>query len=173
MRIRVLIVVLCLCLFIPLNAQKVGLVLSGGGAKGIAHIGMIKALEENDIPIDYITGTSMGAIVGGLYAAGYSPDEMMTLIKSEDFQNWMSGKVEDRFQYYFRNENPTPEMFNLNIWLKDSTSSNKNFLLPSNLINPRQMNIVFTQLFGPASASSDYDFNYLMVPFSLCRFRCV
>lgn len=168
MRIRVLIVVLCLCLFIPLNAQKVGLVLSGGGAKGIAHIGMIKALEENDIPIDYITGTSMGAIVGGLYAAGYSPDEMMTLIKSEDFQNWMSGKVEDRFQYYFRNENPTPEMFNLNIWLKDSTSSNKNFLLPSNLINPRQMNIVFTQLFGPASASSDYDFNYLMVPF-----RCV
>ena len=50
---------------------KVGLVLSGGGAKGIAHIGVIQALEENDIPIDYITGTSMGAIVGGLYASGF------------------------------------------------------------------------------------------------------
>ena len=56
------------------QAQKVGLVLSGGGAKGLTHIGIIRALEENNIPIDYITGTSMGAIVGSLYAMGYSPD---------------------------------------------------------------------------------------------------
>lgn len=53
--------------------QSVGLVLSGGGSKGIAHIGFIKALEENNIPVDCITGTSMGAIVGALYASGYSP----------------------------------------------------------------------------------------------------
>ena len=53
-----------------LHAQSVGLVLSGGGAEGITHIGLIQALEENDIPIDYITGTSIGAIVGGLYAMG-------------------------------------------------------------------------------------------------------
>ena len=59
---------------IPICAQKVGLVLSGGGAKGITHIGIIRALEENNIPIDYIAGTSMGAIVGSLYAMGYSPD---------------------------------------------------------------------------------------------------
>ena len=64
------------------SEESVGLVLSGGGAKGIAHIGVIKALEENDIPIDFVTGTSMGAIVGGLYACGYTPDEMMELIKS-------------------------------------------------------------------------------------------
>ena len=51
-----------------LNAQSVGLVLSGGGAKGITHIGIIQALEENGIPIDYVTGTSIGAIIGGLYA---------------------------------------------------------------------------------------------------------
>ena len=62
------------------EVQSVGLVLSGGGAKGIAHIGVIQALEENGIPIDYIAGTSMGAIVGGLYSAGYSPQEMMALI---------------------------------------------------------------------------------------------
>ncbi|MDD4426033.1 MAG: patatin-like phospholipase family protein, partial [Mariniphaga sp.] len=62
-----------------IQAQKVGLVLSGGGAKGIAHIEVIRTLEENDIPIDYIAGTSIGAIVGGLYAAGYSPDEMKKL----------------------------------------------------------------------------------------------
>ena len=74
--------------------QKVGLVLSGGGAKGIAHIGVIKALEENNIPIDYITGTSMGAIVGALYAMGYTPDEMLALIKSKEFASWASGKID-------------------------------------------------------------------------------
>ena len=51
---------------LPAQAQKVGLVLSGGGAKGLTHIGIIRALEENNIPIDYITGTSMGAIIGSL-----------------------------------------------------------------------------------------------------------
>ena len=65
------------------TSQSVGLVLSGGGAKGIAHIGVIQALEDNDIPIDYIAGTSMGAIVGGLYAAGYTPQEMIDLILIE------------------------------------------------------------------------------------------
>lgn len=53
------------------RSPGVGLVLSGGGAKGIAHIGVIKALEENDIPIDYVVGTSMGSIVGSLYSIGY------------------------------------------------------------------------------------------------------
>ena len=52
------------------SAQRVGLVLSGGGAKGLYHIGVIRALEENGIPIDYISGTSMGAIICGLYAVG-------------------------------------------------------------------------------------------------------
>lgn len=53
--------------------KKVGLVLGGGGAKGVAHIGVLKVLEEAGIPIDYIAGTSMGAIVGGLYSVGYTP----------------------------------------------------------------------------------------------------
>ena len=55
---------------VPLGAQSVGVVMSGGGAKGLSHIGVIKALEENGIPIDYISGTSIGSIVGGLYAIG-------------------------------------------------------------------------------------------------------
>ena len=60
---KIISILLCLCVFIaPLKAQKVGLVLSGGGAKGITHIGIIRALEENNIPIDYVAGTSMGAI---------------------------------------------------------------------------------------------------------------
>ena len=72
--------------------QRVGLVLSGGGAKGLTHIGIIRALEENNIPIDYITGTSMGAIVGSLYAMGYSPDEMEQLIRSDDFKGGTAGR---------------------------------------------------------------------------------
>lgn len=56
--------------------QKIGLVLSGGGAKGAAHIGVLKVIEKNKIPIDYIVGTSIGAYVGGLYALGYSVDEI-------------------------------------------------------------------------------------------------
>ncbi|MFA5469602.1 MAG: patatin-like phospholipase family protein, partial [Bacteroidales bacterium] len=69
-----LLFVCCLSLVFYTQAQRVGLVLSGGGAKGLAHVGLIQALEENHIPIDYITGTSIGAIVGSLYAIGMSPD---------------------------------------------------------------------------------------------------
>lgn len=64
---------------------KIGLALSGGGARGAAHIGVLKVLEENQIPIDYIAGTSMGSIVGGLYAIGMSPDEILTAIESIDW----------------------------------------------------------------------------------------
>ncbi|NIA30788.1 MAG: hypothetical protein GWP06_12860, partial [Actinobacteria bacterium] len=64
---------------------KIGLALSGGGARGIAHIGVIIALEENNIPIDMIAGTSMGSIVGGLYAAGYSGTEMQKLVNEIDW----------------------------------------------------------------------------------------
>lgn len=80
-----LLTILFLFTFHILSAQRVGLVLSGGGTKGAAHIGVIKALEEHDIPIDYITGTSIGAVIGGLYAIGYSPEEMLELILSDEF----------------------------------------------------------------------------------------
>lgn len=102
----------------PIHAQKVGLVLSGGGAKGLTHIGIIRALEENGIPIDYIAGTSMGAIVGSLYAMGYSPDEMEALLKSDDFKRWYSGNVEEKYIYYFKKNPPTPEFINIRISLK-------------------------------------------------------
>lgn len=87
---RILYLLFSLLVLLPVqtNAQKVGLVLSGGGAKGLTHIGIIRALEENNIPIDYVTGTSMGAIIGALYAMGYSPDDMEALIKSDDFKRW-------------------------------------------------------------------------------------
>ena len=64
---------------------KVGLVLSGGGAKGFAHIGVLKVLEEEGVKIDYIGGTSMGAIIGGLYAAGYTADQLDSIFADTPF----------------------------------------------------------------------------------------
>src|SRR5665647_659096 len=107
---RLLLIILLLALLQPASAQKVGLVLSGGGAKGIAHIGLIQALEENGIPIDYITGTSIGAVVGGLYAMGYSPAEMLELIKSDEFKNWRTGTIGNQYMDFFRMPDPTPEI---------------------------------------------------------------
>ena len=136
-----------------MEAQKVGLVLSGGGAKGLTHIGIIRALEENEIPIDYITGTSMGAIVGSLYAMGYSPDEMEQLLKSDDFKRWYSGDVEEKYIYYFKKNPPTPEFINIRISLKDSLKSVKPHFLPNSIVDPIQMNIVFLQLFAQSTAA--------------------
>lgn len=149
------------------QAQKVGLVLSGGGAKGLTHIGIIRALEENNIPIDYITGTSMGAIVGSLYAMGYSPDDMETLLKSEDFKRWYSGEVEEKYMYYFKKNLPTPEFFNIRFSFKDSLSLKPQFL-PTSVVNPIQMNLVFIDLYARATAACDGDFDKLFVPF-----RCI
>ncbi len=78
-----------------INARpKVGLVLGGGGAKGAAHIGVLKYLEEIGIPIDYVAGTSMGSIIGGLYALGYSADELDKLISELDWSVYMSNTIE-------------------------------------------------------------------------------
>lgn len=157
----------CLCFPIALHSQKVGLVLSGGGAKGMTHIGIIRALEENNIPIDYITGTSMGAIIGSLYAMGYSPDDMEALLRSPDFKRWYSGKVEPRYEYYFKKSRATPEFFNIRFALRDSLNTSP-LRLPTSMVNPIQMNLVFVELFGQATAACDGDFDRLFVPF-----RCV
>ena len=65
--------------------KRIGLVLSGGSAKGLAHIGVLKVLEEEKVPVEYITGTSMGSIVGGLYAAGYTVEEIEKLAVEMDW----------------------------------------------------------------------------------------
>ena len=146
--------------------KSVGLVLSGGGAKGIAHIGVIKVLEEHNIPIDYIAGTSMGAIVGGLYAAGYTPEEMMQLIESEGFSEWSTGQINEKLIYYFYRPEPSPAMMNVNLAPRDSTRSSS--ILPTSLINPLPMNFAFMELFSAYTAQCDGDFNKLFVPY-----RCV
>lgn len=158
---------LAVLISLTLHSQSVGLVLSGGGAKGLSHIGVIKALEENNIPIDYVAGTSMGAIVAGLYSIGLSPDEMITLFRSDEFKSWQQGQSEKMYETHIYRRDATPELFGatFNFSRKEKKI---NYTLPTNLISPYPMDIAFIQLFASSSAAAEYDFNKLMVPF-----RCV
>ena len=144
--------------------QSVGLVLSGGGAKGIAHIGVIQALEDNDIPIDYITGTSMGSIVGGLYSMGYTPAEMLDLILSRGFSYWSTGKIDPNLTYYFNREAESPSMFSFPLGKKSAAADS----VPASVISPQPMSFAFMDLFSAYTAQCGGDFDRLFVPF-----RCV
>lgn len=147
-----------------LEAQKVALVLSGGGSKGAAHIGVIRALEENHIPISCIVGTSIGAVVGSLYASGYSTDEIEKLMTSQSFQRWAAGITDDHFVYYYRKEEPNGGWVSLDFDFRKKLTSQ----LPTNLISPFEMDYAFLQILGPASAACNNNFDNLMIPF-----RCV
>ena len=154
---------------VPLGAQSVGVVMSGGGAKGLSHIGVIKALEENGIPIDYISGTSIGSIVGGLYAIGLSPDDMIALMKTDEFRAWYTGDGEREFFTYLYSGYPTPAMVNLHLKRDEKALAEgkrkMKFSLPTSLVSPFPMDIAFVQMFANASAAAGYDFDNLMLPF--------
>ena len=164
-RVYITLISLLLLLSASVSAeqQKVGLVLSGGGAKGMAHIGVIRALEENGIPIDYIAGTSMGAVIGSLYAMGYSPDEMEELIRSDDFKNWYMGSKDMNYQFYFKQNPPTPAFISAQIAIRDSMTVLRPMV--NSVIDPLQMNLAFVDIFAGASAVCHNDFDSLMVPF--------
>ena len=154
---------LLLCISV-VQGQRVGLVLSGGGATGLTHIGVMKALEENGIPIDYITGSSMGALVGGLYAAGLSPTEIDSLFRSDIFKIMADGGIEPRYQYYFKQDAPDATLLSLRLDL-DTTLQ---YSLPTNLREPALIDYEQMTEFGPVAALSGYDMDSLFVPY-----RCV
>lgn len=149
--------------FAQSQQESVGLVLSGGGAKGIAHIGVIKALEENNIAIDYITGTSMGAIVGGLYACGYSPEEMMQLLLSKEFSYWSTGRTDPEYEFFYGNPPESPSLYSFSLGKSAAADS-----VPASLISAQPMSFAFMELFAPYTARCNGDFDRLFVPF-----RCV
>jgi NTE family protein len=158
--------VIALLLLFPvqvIRAQKVGVVLSGGAASGIAHIGVLKALEENHIPIDYITGTSMGALVGSLYAMGYSPIQIEALAKTEEFKNMSEGIIDLKYAYYFKRGDDNASWITLRLF--DSAIINT---IPTNVISPISMDFGMMELAAAPSAAADYKFDSLFIPF-----RCV
>ncbi|KXX71809.1 patatin-like phospholipase family protein [Flammeovirga sp. SJP92] len=151
----------------PENNKKrksVGLVLSGGGAKGIAHVGVIKVLEENGIPIDYITGTSMGAIVGGFYAAGYTSGEIEGFIRDPDFQAWVSGQIDPDDEFYFGRQERGAEWINFNIEL----DSNYAVSWDPTIIKDASLNFAFSARLYKASYEANFNFDSLSTPF-----RCI
>ena len=163
---RTLFFSLVLLWLLPSNlfAQKVGLVLSGGGPRGVSHIGVLKALEENGIPIDYISGSSMGAIIGGLYASGFSPEEIEQIVASDKMQEWAKGGITSEYRYYFKQPDPNAS------WhlFKIAIDSALRLTLPSEISAHYELDYGFMNLFAGASAASSYNFDSLMVPF-----RCV
>lgn len=145
--------------------EKVGLVLSGGGARGIAHVGVIKALEENGIPVDYVAGTSMGSIVGSLYACGWTPDSMINMMASRDFLNWSAGILaKDKITLVSRPEE-TPAWVSFSFG-GDNADMGKP--MSRSMIDPTPMNIEFLKLFEPYTRACGGNFDRLFVPF-----RCV
>ncbi len=141
--------------------QKVALVLSGGAAKGLTHLGTIKALEEHNIPIDYIVGTSMGSVVGACYAAGFSVAQIEEIFLSEEFQKWVKGEIRNEYNYYFNKEDDNAAWVNIDF----SIDSSLNTTINSSLANDLSINYELVERFARESLVANYDFDSLFIPF--------
>lgn len=144
--------------------QKVGLVLSGGGAHGLTHVGVLQALEEHNIKVDYITGTSIGALVGAMYASGYSPEQMKAIFTSQDYYKMSKGEIKDPYKYSMSLDDRGASLLSVHF----SSDSIFKPVLPTNLINAAAIDLNLAVSLAAAEALSGYDFNNLMIPF-----RCV
>ncbi len=139
--------------------KKIGLVLSGGGARGIAHIGVLKKLEEAQIKPDYITGTSIGAVIGGLYAMGYSADQIETMVLSQEWDALFTNKsslksvsIEEKKEY---------ANYVMSIPIKDGE-----FQFPKSVIGGQNITNSISKLFLPVYNITNFD--SLPIPF-----RCI
>ena len=142
-----------------LSRPKIGLVLSGGGARGAAHIGVIKELEEMRIPIDYIGGTSMGAIVGGLYASGMSSDELKKTVTAVDWEDAFSDLIPRKDRSFRRKTDDYTYLVKSKPGLSDSLE----IKLPPGFLQGQKLDILFKRLALPVSMINDFD--HFSIPF--------
>ncbi len=142
------------------QAQKVALVMSGGAAKGMAHIGVLKALEENEIPIDCIVGTSMGGIIAGCYAAGMSPLQIEETMLHDNLLRWINGQLEYGYNYYYNSADPHPSFVKLNLSLDSTFSLNLN----TSIANDLSLNFAMAEKMAQPSAIAKGNFDSLFVP---------
>lgn len=145
-------------------SQRVGVVLSGGGATGLAHVGVLMAIEEAEIPIDYIAGTSAGALVGSMYASGYSPKEIKAYILSDKFLKMSTGDLESEDHFLLRKKDANASMLDV-AFSKDSIFQS---FLPTNFITPSLLDYEMFNFLGITGAAVNENFDSLFVPF-----RCV
>ncbi|MBS0000097.1 MAG: patatin-like phospholipase family protein, partial [Cyclobacteriaceae bacterium] len=159
---KIIFSVLLIVLFpVVTHGQKVALVLSGGGAKGLAHVSILKELEKQNIPIDYVIGTSMGAVIGGFYAAGYSPEEIEEIVISRDFQHWINGQAGNYYNYHFVSKDPDPTFFSIGLDVKESISAS----FKNTISNDAIINYKLSEFLAQASQISGNNFDSLFVPF--------
>jgi len=137
---------------------KIGLALSGGGARGGAHVGVLKALEELDVPIDYIAGTSMGAIIGGMYAAGYNADELEQVLEDMNWSGAMTDKLPRRQQSMRKKD------LDAQFLIPYRVGFNKGGIqLPLGVVEGQHLDQVFHRILLPVQGISDFD--QLSIPF--------
>ncbi len=137
---------------------SVGLVLSGGGAKGFAYIGLLRVIQEAGLPIDYVGGSSIGSIIGGLYAIGYHPDTIAKMIRSQNWTNLLKDITDRRFIAYEEKEYGEKTIVRLPI-------KNKKLGLGASMYQGQEINLLLNKYFSPAYQT--YDFKKLQTPF-LC-----
>ncbi|MEO8736020.1 MAG: patatin-like phospholipase family protein [Edaphobacter sp.] len=145
---------------VPPGRPTIGLVLEGGGAMGFAHIGVIEWLEEHHIPVDYVAGTSMGGLVGGLYAAGNSPDDIKTFVGNIKWASVLSGQVSFPALSYRRKEDKLAYPNHLEFGLKHGIS------VPNGLNSGAAVGLLFDRTLMPYYDLKSFD--DLPIPF-----RCV
>jgi NTE family protein len=154
--------ILVLSMFFESNGQElnhrptVGLVLSGGAAHGIAHLGVLKVMEEAGLRPDYITGVSMGSIIGGLYSMGYSADSIIKIFKTVDWNMMFTGKIPENKVIFLEKDNFHNSIVSL-------PTSSRRLNLPSGLINGQQIENMLSYYFWPAADLGD--FSRLPIPF--------
>ena len=154
---------LCLCPLMVLAAEtaapKIGLVLSGGAARGLAHVGVLKALEEQGIHIDAIAGTSMGAVIGGLYASGYKIDELEKLALGIDWQQALSDNPAREDIPFRRKQDDRDFLVKQKLSFRDDGSLG----LPLGVIQGQNLSLLLESLL--AHSSDIRDFDKLPIPF--------
>lgn len=140
------------------DRPKIGLVLGGGGARGAAHIGVLKELERHRIPIDAIAGTSMGAIVGGLYASGMTPDELEELVSTLDWADALTDMPARKHLSFRRKQDDAQYPIDLEAGLRDGS-----LLLPKGVIQGQKLDLILRELTIDVSHVTDFD--ELPIPF--------
>ncbi len=142
----------------PPARPRLGLVLSGGGARGAAHVGVLKVLEEIHVPVDLIAGASMGSIVGGLYATGMSPQEMEDALATMDWDGAFNDSVPRKDMPFRRKFDESSFLTKLTVGIQDG-----HIAMPTGLVEGQKLNFILRQLTLPSALVDDFD--KLQIPF--------
>src|SRR2546430_1892721 len=152
-----LVLVACTLPLCGARGQKVGVALSGGAARGLAHIGVLKVLEEAGVPVDVITGTSMGSVVGGLYAVGYTAPQLDTIVRTEDWYRLLTDPVD-------RRDLAVDRKFTEDHYLLTLPIQRGGIKLPKSVVTGQRVSQLLTRLTWSAHAIRD--FRALPIPFA-------